>query len=34
MKIMHLFIENTYSHPLLSASPPALNPSQHQGLFQ
>ena len=22
------------SHPLLSPSPPALNPSQHQGLFQ
>ena len=22
------------SHPLLSSSPPALNPSQHQGLFQ
>ena len=22
------------SHPLLSPSPPALNPSQHQGLFK
>ena len=22
------------SHPLSSSSPPALNPSQHQGLFQ
>ena len=22
------------SHPLLPASPPAFNPSQHQGLFQ
>ena len=22
------------SHPLSSPSPPALNPSQHQGLFQ
>ena len=22
------------SHPLLSSSPPALNPSQHQGLFK
>ena len=22
------------SHPLLSPSPPALNPSKHQGLFQ
>ena len=22
------------SHPLLSPSPPAFNPSQHQGLFQ
>ena len=22
------------SHPLLSPSPPTLNPSQHQGLFQ
>ena len=22
------------SHPLSSASPPTLNPSQHQGLFQ
>ena len=24
----------TYPHPLLSPSPPALNLSQHQGLFQ
>ena len=30
-----MFIKSTQpSHPLLSPSPPAFDPSQHQGLFQ
>ena len=32
--VQHLSDSIHSSHPLSSASPPTLNPSQHQGLFQ
>ena len=33
-KLQELVMDREASHPLLSPSPPAPNPSQHQGLFQ